>query len=114
VPLSAEVIRLMDVDDDDDDYIETTEADRTTRLGAMDSLRGLVQGAALEATASETPADEPTHTPTPDLAEAQDRMTLAQSEKEIAALLKGAADWHPADQAPLIEAAAKRREALKA
>ncbi len=57
---------------------------------------------------------EKQYTPTPDLAEALDRMTLAQSEKEISALLKGAADWHPADQAPLNEAAAKRREALKA
>lgn len=75
---------------------------------AMEALRGQV------AKAQDKPAEKPTHTHTPDLAEALDRMTLAQSEKEINALLKGAAEWHPADQAPLIEAAAKRKEALKA
>ena len=57
---------------------------------------------------------EPAHTPTPDLADALDRMTLAQSSKEIDALLKGAADWHPADRAPLEAAAEKRKEALRA
>ncbi len=75
---------------------------------AMEALRGQV------AKAQDKPAEKPTHTPNPDLAEALDRMTLAESPKEIEAILKAASGWHPADQAPLIEAAAKRKEALKA
>ncbi len=92
---------------------ETPETPAPKRTGALASLASLTR-AALDATASETPADEPTHTPNPDLAEALDRMTLAESPKEIDAILKAASGWHPADQAPLIEAAAKRKDALKA
>lgn len=120
VPLSAEIVRAIE-EDADNETIEATASETPTgaRSGALASLHSMTR-AALEAGTSETQAEaqqgeqEALPPPTPDLADALDRMTLAQSSKEIDALLKGAADWHPADRAPLIEAAAKRKEALRA
>lgn len=113
VPLSADIVRAIEADDEGEDYIDvaTTDAAHATRRSAMDSLRGLVQGAA--ESASETTTDAPTHEPNPDLADAIDKMAICDNEREIAGLLKDAADWHPADLAMVEAAAEKRRAALK-
>ena len=112
VPLSAELVRAIEYDNETDSrVIDVPAVSAAPRLSAVDSLRGLVQGAV--EIASETTADAPTHEPNPDLADAIDKMAICDNEREIAGLLKDAADWHPADLAMVEAAAEKRRGALK-
>ena len=94
-----------------DEVFPVAGADEKSK-GATESLKDLLAKSA--APKAEKPTGEKAREPTDELADALDRMTLAQSDKEINGLLKAAAGWPAVDQEPLIEAAAKRRAVLKA
>lgn len=89
-----------------EDAFPAAGADEKAR-NATESLKEMVAKAKSEKSAGKN------HTTNPDLADVLDKMTLAESEREIAGLLKDAADWHPADLAMVEAAAEKRRAALK-
>ena len=109
VPLSAEIVRAIEADDEGEGYIDVAgEEDNKTRLGAMDSLRGLLQRSEVASDAEADPRAQ-----LPDIASALDRLGLCTSPSEVERIVKETDGWHEADAKVVQEAAQRRLAELK-